>query len=72
MLTDPVLAWIIALAVCTLFGFVMYRKGFVAGGNNSSAIIVAALEADGISRNRILQSLKNYYAQQMGSGNGEG
>jgi len=39
MLTDPISAWLIALVVCTIYGWCSYNLGYYAGGRTAVATL---------------------------------
>lgn len=43
MSTDVLIPWLIALAICSGYGFFMYRRGYYFGAFNTASFIVKAL-----------------------------
>ncbi len=65
MITDPIVSWLIALAVCTLYGWVMYSRGAKRGAYNAAWLIVTALsERNVISAERIDKEVAKYIEEQ--------
>lgn len=63
---DPVYCWLIALGVATLYGWIMYNRGFNAGGTESSRIICLALDDAGVMKPpRLLQIVERYWEKIM-------
>lgn len=64
MPNDPVICWLIALGVATLYGWIMYRRGYNAGGQESSRIICLALDDAGVMKpQRLLQHVEAYWVK---------
>ena len=62
MPTDPTTAWIIALVVCTIYGWVMYRRGGNAARTETVEIIGAAMELkNGMKLPELLQIVDEYH-----------
>ena len=56
MLTDPVIAWLIALLIATIFGVVMWRRGYDSGSAEAAQFLALAVIN---SKRMSAESLKN-------------
>jgi hypothetical protein len=61
MPTDPTIAWIIALVVCTIYGWIMHRRGAEFGRRETVEVIHGALELkQGMKLTTLLEAVDDY------------
>lgn len=61
MPTDPTVAWLIALVVCTVYGWYMHVRGAETGRNEAVVVICDALEfKKGMKHHELLEIVSEY------------
>lgn len=62
MTNDPIVAWLIALAVCTVYGWVMYRRGIARGAQTTATYMVKSIVDSGrMSEKQIAHACQTYW-----------
>ena len=65
MTIDLNVSWMIALAICTLYGWYQYSRGFNEGGSNATGILVQAIvESKKMSLKEIQAATEALYYKQ--------